>query len=106
MPIDGHHLDPPAIEHHHVADLRQISHPSHHEPGECLVGTLGNTESGGLLYLVKVEATRHHSAALRFGAGTHFDAVGLVADLAQYLLKDVLEGDDPRRAAVLVDDHR
>ncbi len=32
--------------------------------------------------------------------------VGLVLDLAHHLLEDVLDGDDPDRAAVLVDDHR
>ena len=39
--------------------------------------------------------------AQRGGAG-----VGLVLDLPHHLLEDVLDGDDPDRAAVLVDDDR
>jgi hypothetical protein len=73
-----------------------------HQPTDGLVFTLGGPKAGGLVDLVDAQQPRHLPAQRRLlhvGGGV----VVLVADVADDLLDQVLDGDHAGRAAVLVD---
>ncbi|CAM5536337.1 hypothetical protein SMICM304S_02855 [Streptomyces microflavus] len=106
-PVDG---DPPAGEFGQVAGGGDAAQQVGDEPGDGLVRPFRRLQAypaqGGDPAAALGVPGR---SAVLTGGGAEFGAVGalgvvLVADLADELLDDVLQGDDPGGAAVLVDD--
>ncbi len=107
MPVALHDLDPPALVVERLTRLGDAAEPLEHEPGEGLVVALGHGEAAGVEHLVGVQGAVEQPlpGALHAGEPGRRPVV-LVVDLADDLLEDVLERDDPGRAAVLVDHDR
>ena len=74
------------------------------EAGQGLERPLGHLEAAGVEDLVGVQPAGQDPLPRALHAGEGNRAVVLVGDLADDLLEDVLQRDDPGRAAVLVDD--
>ena len=104
--VAAHDGEPPPVDDQVVALVRDAAEPGQHEAGEGLVVTGRGREAGGVADLVGAQQPRDEPGvpAGRPHPGRRLVVV-LVLDLADDLLEDVLEGDDPGDAAVLVDDH-
>src|SRR5689334_7390352 len=99
------HREVPAVDLDVVADVGDAAQPGQHHARERLVLALGHRESGGVDHLVVAQQPGHEPApgAERSAAGL-LARVVLVAHVADDLLDEVLQRDDARRPAVLVDD--
>jgi len=100
------HRDPVAGDLDRVARRRQFAERREHVARDGLVGSLRQPDRGLLGELVQVEQAVHLDFALRQLGGGRLARVVLVPDVADELLDQVLEGDDARGAAVLVDHDR
>src|SRR5690606_2898933 len=97
---DTGHFDPVATHFEDVSDAREPVEPGGDESAQRLVGAFRPAESCQVLHLVAMEGAGHDS-----GSGASGDpVVVLVFYLAQDLLDDVLDRDDPGGAPILVDD--
>ena len=108
-PVLADRLDPDreAVGGDRVAALGEPPELGEHEPADRVVGVGVDRQ----LEPVVLEVGHRHVPAhepVAVGQPAHRPAggVGLVGDLADDLLDDVLDRDDPGRAAVLVDDDR
>ena len=95
----------PAGRRHGVAHRRNPAEARHHEAADGLVGgAVGDVDADPVAHLVGAPEPRHRPRPVAQLAAPVARAVVLVVDLADDLLDHVLEGDDARGAAVLVDD--
>src|SRR5438094_7350037 len=93
-----------AVLPHRVPDLRHAAESREDQSGHGLVVVARQLRLQHLLQILDAkQAADQILAAAKVEDGDLFLLV-LVGDLADDLLDDVLEGDDPRRAAILVDD--
>jgi hypothetical protein len=77
----------------------------HDEAAEGVVRPVGQSDASLGLEIAAVQEAVDVGAAAGRGSGGTGARVVLVADLADDLLDEVLDGDDPVGAPVLVDDH-
>ncbi len=106
--------DPSAVELDHrehvtveaggLADRRDMAELLDDVAGDGLVRAVGKDQAGLVLEVVEVEQAVDLELAGQRAGGLGLVDVVLVADVADQLLDQVLEGDDAGRAAVLVDD--
>jgi len=98
-------VDAPAGHPHDVSDDGYATQARHDEAAHGLVGRpVGHVCVEGVAHLVGAPEPGHRPRAVDELTASLAAAVVLVGDLADDLLDDVLERDDARRAAVLVDD--
>ena len=103
-PVQPRNGQPGGLHGDRLTDRRQVAEVGHDEPGRGLVRALVQLDAGELLEVGQVEQTVDlHLAGEQPPSGRPRDVV-LVADVADDLLDQVLEGDDAVGAAVLVDD--
>ena len=104
--VDLEHAEAEAVRAHLVADLRRTSELAEHEPGHRVEVLL--LERRVELLVEVVDRVRAVDANVRVvdALDRRVGQVELVLDVADDLLEQVLERDDPLHVAVLVDDDR
>jgi macrolide transport system ATP-binding/permease protein len=94
----------PPVDRHVVAGGRDVAEAIEDEPGDRGVVALGELDAD-VGEVVDREPPGHHHACRRVGGDGGEVGVGLVVDLADQLLDEVLDSHDAGAAAVLVDHH-
>src|SRR3954452_25004422 len=105
----AHRLDPDrvAVGLDRVAPLGQAPERGEDVAADRVVGVAVDRQLDlGVGEVAERDVTAHEPVAVGELAQGGGAGIGLILDLPHHLLEDVLDGDDPDRAAVLVDDDR